>query len=225
MSYFKVLSDWWSTSEKGKPDVLCLYCFACKDVGVPAMQSKLSLWRIEHVWSILGEWVPLMHISALRQLACVLWFIVWISSQVQGWHRKATSCGFLLVPVLEGPFALPSYLYGDPLRAQLFIPLNVSCLLKEGSEHLFDGKKCTSFYPSRYFVQAGHWHSWHKEAPLPVSLRWLKELFLQVSSPWGKRCWRKLCWQADCGQQEAPAQRKGGLPSDAYPAHFQTHIQ
>uniref|UniRef100_A0A8C2YCB8 GATOR1 complex protein DEPDC5 n=1 Tax=Coturnix japonica TaxID=93934 RepID=A0A8C2YCB8_COTJA len=59
---------------------------------------------------------------------------------VQGWHRKATSCGFLLVPVLEGPFALPSYLYGDPLRAQLFIPLNVSCLLKEGSEHLFDGR-------------------------------------------------------------------------------------
>uniref|UniRef100_A0A8C5VQ86 DEP domain containing 5, GATOR1 subcomplex subunit n=1 Tax=Microcebus murinus TaxID=30608 RepID=A0A8C5VQ86_MICMU len=59
-------------------------------------------------------------------------------STVQGWHRKATSCGFLLVPVLEGPFALPSYLYGDPLRAQLFIPLNISCLLKEGSEHLFD---------------------------------------------------------------------------------------
>ncbi|XP_006733579.2 GATOR complex protein DEPDC5 [Leptonychotes weddellii] len=60
---------------------------------------------------------------------------------VQGWHRKATSCGFLLVPVLEGPFALPSYLYGDPLRAQLFIPLNTSCLLKEGSEHLFDSKR------------------------------------------------------------------------------------
>uniref|UniRef100_A0A4W3GX76 DEP domain containing 5, GATOR1 subcomplex subunit n=1 Tax=Callorhinchus milii TaxID=7868 RepID=A0A4W3GX76_CALMI len=58
---------------------------------------------------------------------------------VQGWHRKATSCGFLLIPVLEGPFALPSYLYGDPLRAQLFIPLNISCLVKEGSEHLFDG--------------------------------------------------------------------------------------
>nr|KAF6282152.1 hypothetical protein mMyoMyo1_003816 [Myotis myotis] len=65
---------------------------------------------------------------------------------VQGWHRKATSCGFLLVPVLEGPFALPSYLYGDPLRAQLFIPLNVSCLLKEGSEHLFD-----SFEPETYW--------------------------------------------------------------------------
>uniref|UniRef100_A0A2K5UX73 GATOR1 complex protein DEPDC5 n=1 Tax=Macaca fascicularis TaxID=9541 RepID=A0A2K5UX73_MACFA len=65
---------------------------------------------------------------------------------VQGWHRKATSCGFLLVPVLEGPFALPSYLYGDPLRAQLFIPLNISCLLKEGSEHLFD-----SFEPETYW--------------------------------------------------------------------------
>ncbi|XP_028614117.1 GATOR complex protein DEPDC5 isoform X3 [Grammomys surdaster] len=65
---------------------------------------------------------------------------------VQGWHRKATSCGFLLVPVLEGPFALPSYLYGDPLRAQLFIPLNLGCLLKEGSEHLFD-----SFEPETYW--------------------------------------------------------------------------
>lgn len=65
---------------------------------------------------------------------------------VQGWHRKATSCGFLLVPVLEGPFALPSYLYGDPLRAQLFIPLNLSCLLKDGSEHLFD-----SFEPETYW--------------------------------------------------------------------------
>ncbi|XP_030672023.1 GATOR complex protein DEPDC5 isoform X6 [Nomascus leucogenys] len=65
---------------------------------------------------------------------------------VQGWHRKATSCGFLLVPVLEGPFALPSYLYGDPLRAQLFIPLNINCLLKEGSEHLFD-----SFEPETYW--------------------------------------------------------------------------
>lgn len=59
--------------------------------------------------------------------------------QVQGWHRKAASCGFLLVPVLEVPFALTSYLYGDPLRAQLFIPLNIHCLLKNGSDNLFEG--------------------------------------------------------------------------------------
>uniref|UniRef100_A0A8C1SYJ0 DEP domain containing 5, GATOR1 subcomplex subunit n=1 Tax=Cyprinus carpio TaxID=7962 RepID=A0A8C1SYJ0_CYPCA len=55
---------------------------------------------------------------------------------VQGWHRKAASCGFLLVPVLEVPFALSSYLYGDPLRAQLFIPLNIQCLQKEGCDNL-----------------------------------------------------------------------------------------
>ncbi|XP_029971281.1 GATOR complex protein DEPDC5 isoform X3 [Salarias fasciatus] len=58
---------------------------------------------------------------------------------VQAWHRKAASCGFLLVPVLEVPFALTSSLYGDPLRAQLFIPLNTHCLLKNGSDSLFEG--------------------------------------------------------------------------------------
>uniref|UniRef100_A0A3Q4BZZ3 DEP domain-containing protein n=1 Tax=Mola mola TaxID=94237 RepID=A0A3Q4BZZ3_MOLML len=65
---------------------------------------------------------------------------------VQGWHRKAASCGFLLVPVLEVPFALTSSLYGDPLRAQLFIPLNIHCLLKNGSENLFEG-----FEPETYW--------------------------------------------------------------------------
>ncbi|XP_014269895.1 GATOR1 complex protein DEPDC5 isoform X5 [Maylandia zebra] len=65
---------------------------------------------------------------------------------VQGWHRKAASCGFLLVPVLEVPFALTSCLYGDPLRAQLFIPLNVHCLLKNGSDNLFEG-----FEPETYW--------------------------------------------------------------------------
>ncbi|XP_018609516.1 GATOR complex protein DEPDC5 isoform X3 [Scleropages formosus] len=65
---------------------------------------------------------------------------------VQGWHRKAASCGFLLVPALEVPFALPSYLYGDPLRAQLFIPLHINCLLREGSDNLFEG-----FEPETYW--------------------------------------------------------------------------
>ncbi|XP_077413370.1 GATOR1 complex protein DEPDC5 isoform X3 [Vanacampus margaritifer] len=65
---------------------------------------------------------------------------------VQGWHRKAASCGFLLVPVLEGPFALTSHLYGDPLRAQLFINLNMNCLMKNGSENLFEG-----FEPETYW--------------------------------------------------------------------------
>ncbi|XP_017295083.1 GATOR complex protein DEPDC5 isoform X3 [Kryptolebias marmoratus] len=65
---------------------------------------------------------------------------------VQGWHRKAASCGFLLVPVLEFPFALTSHLYGDPLRAQLFIPLNIQCVLKNGSDNLFEG-----FEPETYW--------------------------------------------------------------------------
>ncbi|XP_051887990.1 GATOR complex protein DEPDC5 isoform X3 [Pristis pectinata] len=72
---------------------------------------------------------------------------------VQGWHRKATSCGFLLVPVLEGPFALPSYLYGDPLRAQLFIPLNISCLVKDGAEHLFDGFEPETYWDRMQLLQ------------------------------------------------------------------------
>ncbi|XP_028448314.1 GATOR complex protein DEPDC5 isoform X5 [Perca flavescens] len=65
---------------------------------------------------------------------------------VQMWHRKAASCGFLLVPVLEVPFALTSYLCGDPLRAQLFIPLNIHCLLKNSSDNLFEG-----FEPETYW--------------------------------------------------------------------------
>ncbi|XP_026572887.1 GATOR complex protein DEPDC5 isoform X2 [Pseudonaja textilis] len=72
---------------------------------------------------------------------------------VQGWHRKATSCGFLLVPVLEGPFAPPSYLYGDPLRAQLFIPLSTSCLLKESNEHLFDGFEPETYWDRMHLLQ------------------------------------------------------------------------
>ncbi|KAM4807782.1 GATOR1 complex protein DEPDC5 isoform 3-T3 [Rhinophrynus dorsalis] len=72
---------------------------------------------------------------------------------VQGWHRKATSCGFLLVPVLEGPFALPSYLYGDPLRAQLFIPLNISCMMKADSDHLFEGFEPETYWDRMHLLQ------------------------------------------------------------------------
>ncbi|XP_055084696.1 GATOR complex protein DEPDC5 isoform X2 [Periophthalmus magnuspinnatus] len=65
---------------------------------------------------------------------------------VQGWHRKAASCGFLLVPVLEVPFAQTSYLYGDPLRAHLFIPLHIHCLLKNTTDNLFE-----DFEPETYW--------------------------------------------------------------------------
>ncbi|XP_069571965.1 GATOR1 complex protein DEPDC5 isoform X2 [Brachyistius frenatus] len=72
---------------------------------------------------------------------------------VQGWHRKAASCGFLLVPVLEVPFALTSYLYGDPLRAQLFIPLNIHRLLKNGSDNLFEGFEPETYWDRMQLLQ------------------------------------------------------------------------
>nr|XP_049602672.1 GATOR complex protein DEPDC5 isoform X1 [Syngnathus scovelli] len=72
---------------------------------------------------------------------------------IQGWHRKAASCGFLLVPVLEGPFALTSHLYGDPLRAQLFINLNIHCLMKNGSENLFEGFEPESYWDRMQLFQ------------------------------------------------------------------------
>uniref|UniRef100_A0AAZ3NMU0 DEP domain-containing protein n=1 Tax=Oncorhynchus tshawytscha TaxID=74940 RepID=A0AAZ3NMU0_ONCTS len=73
---------------------------------------------------------------------------------VQGWHRKAASCGFLLVPVLEVPFALPSYLYGDPLRAQLFIPLHIHRLLRDGSDNLFEGEETLGAFYTTVIVQS-----------------------------------------------------------------------
>jgi len=136
------------------------------------------------VWSILGQLVAPVHLGAPRHMLYDSLFQSF--SQVQGWHRKATSCGFLLVPVLEGPFALPSYLYGDPLRAQLFIPLNVSCLVKEGSEHLFDGKRCLFLcsMPWYFFLQVGP--SWQtadmKNLVNQTHVSWRKGLVLGFSS-------------------------------------------
>ncbi|XP_011614624.1 GATOR complex protein DEPDC5 isoform X2 [Takifugu rubripes] len=72
---------------------------------------------------------------------------------VQGWHRKAASCGFLLIPALEFPFALTSSLYGDPLRAQHFISLNIHCLLKNGSDNLFEGFEPETYWDRMQFFQ------------------------------------------------------------------------
>ncbi|CAL8347051.1 unnamed protein product [Merluccius merluccius] len=72
---------------------------------------------------------------------------------VQGWHRKAASCGFLLVPVLEVPFALTSSLYGDPLRGQLFIPLNIHCLLRNATDSLFEGFEQETYWERMQLFQ------------------------------------------------------------------------
>ncbi|XP_010769598.1 DEP domain-containing protein 5-like, partial [Notothenia coriiceps] len=79
---------------------------------------------------------------------------------VQGWHRKAASCGFLLVPVLDDPFALTSYLYGDPLRAQLFIPLNIHCLLKNPNDNLFEGFEPETYWDRMQLFQEAILYRW-----------------------------------------------------------------
>ncbi|XP_048241324.1 GATOR complex protein Iml1-like isoform X1 [Haliotis rufescens] len=56
---------------------------------------------------------------------------------VYSWARKATSCGFHLLPVPVDPFALPYTQNSDPLRGPIFVPLNVNSLQENGlfSEH------------------------------------------------------------------------------------------
>ncbi|CAL9688427.1 unnamed protein product [Knipowitschia caucasica] len=72
---------------------------------------------------------------------------------VQGWSRKAASCGFLLVPVLEVPFALTSNLYGDPFRTHLFIPLHTHCLLQNHTDNLFEGFEPESYWDRMQLFQ------------------------------------------------------------------------
>jgi hypothetical protein len=39
------------------------------------------------------------------------------------WARKASQCGFHLVPIPGDPFALPSSYKSDPLRGPIYVPL------------------------------------------------------------------------------------------------------
>merc|ERR1740128_1021909 len=55
---------------------------------------------------------------------------------VQSWLRKAQNCGVNLVPVPCDPFALPMSNKADPLRAPIFVPLNLSSLEFDGKRFL-----------------------------------------------------------------------------------------
>lgn len=88
----------------------------CQSRCMPLLSRVHSLQSIFLVWKNL-------------EMALFLYF-----SPGQSLTSKATSCGYLLVPILEGPFALPNYLYGDPLLAQLFVPLSISYLFKEDNK-------------------------------------------------------------------------------------------
>ncbi|XP_064612475.1 LOW QUALITY PROTEIN: GATOR1 complex protein DEPDC5-like [Liolophura sinensis] len=58
---------------------------------------------------------------------------------VYSWARKASSCGFHLLPVPVDPFDLPYTPNSDPLRGPTFVPLRMECLVKEGMEKIFEG--------------------------------------------------------------------------------------
>ena len=67
------------------------------------------------------------------------------SSQIQTWSRKASSCGFHLLPVPSDPFALPFTPSSDPLRGPIFVPLNLEHIT-EPHKDLFEGKVCFCLY-------------------------------------------------------------------------------
>lgn len=52
---------------------------------------------------------------------------------IYGWSRKAQLCGFQLVPIPADLLAEPFTEKSDPLRGPIFIPLNISCLEKDGN--------------------------------------------------------------------------------------------
>lgn len=52
---------------------------------------------------------------------------------IYGWCRKAQQCNFQLVPIPADLLAEPFTEKSDPLRGPIFIPLNTSCLEKDGN--------------------------------------------------------------------------------------------
>lgn len=59
-----------------------------------------------------------------------------VAELVQNWLRKAQNCGVTLVPIPCDPFALPMTHKADPLRAPIFVPLNLSALDVDGKSFL-----------------------------------------------------------------------------------------
>jgi len=54
------------------------------------------------------------------------------------WSRKASTNGLHFLPVPHDPFLLPDMPNADPLRAPVFVPLNLDCLRDEAGRDAFD---------------------------------------------------------------------------------------
>lgn len=91
------------------------------------------------------EWGHLRYQGVLYQDASLEFIFQWVvctgplvAELVQNWLRKAQNCGINLVPIPCDPFALPMSHKADPLRAPIFVPLNLAALSVDGKQFLED---------------------------------------------------------------------------------------
>ena len=91
------------------------------------------------------EWGHLRYQAVLFPDATLEFIFQWVvctgplvAELVQNWLRKAQNCGVNLVPIPCDPFAWPMSHKADPLRAPVFVPLNISALNFDGKHFLGD---------------------------------------------------------------------------------------
>lgn len=89
------------------------------------------------------EWGHLRYQSVLYHDASLEFIFQWVvctgplvAELLQNWLRKAQNCGVNLVPIPCDPFALPMSHKADPLRAPIFVPLNLAALSSDGQSFL-----------------------------------------------------------------------------------------
>ncbi|EDO41899.1 predicted protein [Nematostella vectensis] len=78
-----------------------------------------------------------------------------VHDMVQSWARKATSCGFVLVPAPVSPFPDPSSGNIDPLRLPIFIPLNLSGCIVDERDSLFKDLALQKIFHSFHLLSLG----------------------------------------------------------------------
>lgn len=90
-----------------------------------------------------NEWWHLRYQSSFFSDATLEFIFQWVvctgplvAELLQNWLRKAQNCGVNLVPIPCDPFAFPMSHKADPLRAPIFVPLNLTALDCDGKGFL-----------------------------------------------------------------------------------------
>jgi hypothetical protein len=103
------------------------------------------------------EWGHLRYQSVFYPDASLEFIFQWVvctgplvAELLQNWLRKAQNCGVNLVPIPCDPFALPMSHKADPLRAPIFVPLNISALNMNGKTFL--GEYPPDSWPQRLLL-------------------------------------------------------------------------